>query len=117
MLDSGNVAMLRGFYKTTIDDLQAAGREVPVNVRSHRSLDCAVFNHLYRDFETARRPLDTARAVFVPTKVAKRIYKGSWISEETHIQICVRNPKSILAIWHVREDGRYGKQAPARVVG
>ena len=47
----------------------------------------------------------------MPTATAKRVYKGSWISEETHIQICVQNPKSILAVWHVQEDGRYGKQS------
>jgi hypothetical protein len=110
LLDMGNVAILREFHDKMIEHMQAAQLELPVNVRSHRSLDCAVFNYLYAEFEAANRPLDTARGVFVPTAIAKRIYKGSWISEETHIQICVRNPKSILAVWHVREDGRYGKQ-------
>lgn len=111
LLDAGNVTILREFHDKMIEDMHVVQSEVPVNVRSHRSLDCAVFNYLYAEFEAARKPLDTARAVFVPTAVAKRVYKGSWISEETHIQICVRNPKSILAVWHVREDGRYGKQA------
>ena len=59
----------------------------------------------------AKQPLDTSRAVYVPTSKLKRICKGSWISEETHIQICVRNSNNILAVWHVREDGRYGKEA------
>ena len=54
-------------------------------------------------------PIDSARAVYVPTDKAKRIWKGSWIYEEAHIQICVRNPKNILAVWHVGPDGRYGK--------
>ena len=45
------------------------------------------------------------------------VYAGSWISEETHIQICFRTPKNILAVWHVREDGRYGKQATAQANG
>jgi hypothetical protein len=110
LLDTGNVAILRGVHDRMIADMQAANLEIPVNVRSHRSLDCAVFNYLYSEFEAAAKPLDTARAVFVPTGVATRVYKGSWISEETHIQICVRNPNSILAVWHVRENGRYGKQ-------
>ena len=25
------------------------------------------------------------------------------------IQICVRNPQNILAVWHVNQDGKYGK--------
>jgi hypothetical protein len=64
---------------------------------------------MYGEFDEAKRPLNTARAVYAGTSVAKRVCKVSWISEETHIQICVRTPKSVVAIWHVREDGRYGK--------
>jgi len=46
---------------------------------------------------------------YVPTESAKRVWKRSWIYEEAHIQICVRNPENILAVWHVSPDGRYGK--------
>lgn len=111
LLDSGNVAILREFHDKMIADMKTTDVEIPVNVRSHRSLDCAVFNYLYSELIAANKPLDTARAVYVPTSTVKRVYTGSWISEETHIQICVRNTKSILAVWHVREDGRYGKKA------
>jgi len=31
--------------------------------------------------------------------------------EEAHIQICVRSPQNILAVWHVGPDGRYGNQS------
>ncbi len=110
LLDTGNVAILRGFHDRMIAHMNAGNLVVPANVRSHRSLDCAVFNYLYAQFETANQAIDTARAVFIPTAIGKRVYTGSWISEETHIQICVRNPSSILAVWHVRENGRYGKQ-------
>jgi hypothetical protein len=109
LLDPGNVAVLREYLHQMLADLAANGIKPPQNVRTHRKLDCALFNHLYDDFEESKRPLDTARAVYVPTSAKKRICKGSWISEETHIQVCVRNPRSILAVWHVREDGRYGK--------
>lgn len=113
LLDSGNVGRLRAYHDQLVAGMRATGREPPVNVRSHRTLDCAVFNYLYNQLEAAGRPLDTARGVFVPTSNASRVYKGSWISEEAHIQLCVRNPRSILAVWHVREDGRYGKPAAA----
>ena len=113
LLDSGNIAILRGFHTKLVADLEAAGQRIPTNVRSSRGLDCAVFNAMYADLDAIDRRIDTARAVYVPTSSAKRIYPGSWISEETHIQICVRNPKSILAVWHVREDGRYGRETRA----
>ncbi len=115
LLDPGNVAILRELHEKTIRDLRAMKAKVPVNVRGRKNLDCLVFNRLYAKFEAVGPPLDTARAAYIPTSAAKRIYPGSWISEETHIQICVRNPKSILAVWHVREDGRYGK--PVRAAG
>lgn len=111
LLDPGNVAILREFHDKMTGEMQAVGAEVPANVRSDRRLDCAVFNYMYGEFEAAGRPLDTARAVYVPQSSARRVYTGSWISEETHIQICVRNRQSILAVWHVRHDGRYGKPA------
>ena len=109
LLDPGNVAVLRGFHDKLTGDMEAEGLELPKNDRTRRRLDCAVFNHMYGEFEAAKMPLDTSRAVYVPTSTAQRVYKGSWISEETHIQICVRSPASVLAVWHVREDGRYGK--------
>jgi hypothetical protein len=52
---------------------------------------------------------EPARGVYVPTSTAKRIWPGSWISEEALVQICVREPKNILAVWHVRPGGGYGK--------
>ena len=113
LLDTGNIAILRGFHDRMVTNFEASGKPVPRNVRSHRSLDCAVFNFLYAGLDLMDRRIDTARAVYVPTSSAKRVYFGSWISEETHIQICVRNPKSVLAVRHVREDGRYGRETPA----
>ena len=111
LVDPVNVEILREFYKQMIADMQASGETPPVNVRSHRNLDCAVFNYMYRISQEVKQPLDAARAIFVPTSKSKRVYAGSWISEEIHIQVCVRNPKNILAVWHVRKDGRYGKDS------
>ena len=110
LLDPGNVIILHEFYKKMIEDMNINSITPPQNVRTHRKLDCALFNYMYSECEQAKKPLDTARAVYVPTSTLKRVCKGSWISEETHIQVCVRNPKSILAVRHVREDVRYGKE-------
>jgi hypothetical protein len=60
------------------------------------------FNFAYETLETQGRPLDTCRAVFVPTTKVDRIWKGSGINAHAHIQISVRNPQSILGTWLVK---------------
>jgi hypothetical protein len=109
LLDPRNVKILRGFHDDLIARLERRGVEPPRNYRHHRYLDCAVFNDFYKKARDAGRAIDSARAVYVPTATAKRVWPGSWIYEEAHVQICVRNPKNILAVWHARPDGRYGK--------
>ncbi|HSN99734.1 MAG TPA: hypothetical protein VLS89_15670 [Candidatus Nanopelagicales bacterium] len=42
-----------------------------------------------------------------------RLWERSGVFEGAHIQLCVRNPENILAIWSVRRDGRYGKDVEA----
>jgi hypothetical protein len=117
LLDPRNVKTLKAFHDTMIRRFRKARIEVPRNARHRRNRDCAVFNFLYREAEQADRAIDSARAVYVPTEFRKRVWKGSWIYEEAHIQICVRNPRNILAVWHVRTDGRYGKPPPAQEQG
>jgi hypothetical protein len=111
LLDPKNLKVLRAVHARLTAKLHEEGLEVPTNERHHRNLDCIVFNFFYREAEEAQTPIDSARAVYVPTASAKRIWRGSWIYDEAHIQVCVRSPKNILAVWHVRPDGRYGKQA------
>ncbi len=110
LLDPSNVRNLRDFHDQMVARFQAEGIEVPENTRHRRNLDCAIFNYFYQKAEQAKRAIDSARAVYVPTDFKKRVWPGSWIYEEAHIQICVRNSNNILAVWHVRPDGRYGKQ-------
>ena len=110
LLDPVNVATLKSLKEEMVSDLKLAGNRVPKNVLSHKRLDCAVFNYLYGRAESVQQPIDTARAVFAPSTTSTRAWKTSWINDNAHIQICVRTQSSILAVWHVREDGRYGKE-------
>jgi hypothetical protein len=106
LLDPLNVASLKKFHDETLHKWKAAKVKAPQNGNQHKKLDCAIFNLFYEQFKT---PIETARAVYVPTESAKRVWRRSWICEEAHIQICVRKPANILAVWRVRKDGRYGK--------
>ncbi|HZL38444.1 MAG TPA: hypothetical protein VFC78_24230 [Tepidisphaeraceae bacterium] len=106
LLDPTNVLTLKQFHDETLLKWKAANIAIPKNGNQHKNLDCALFNLFY---DQSRVPIETARAVYVPTESSKRAWKRSWIYEEAHIQICVRQPKNILAVWRVRKDGSYGK--------
>ncbi len=109
LLDPANVRSLRMVYDDIIPKWEAVGRAIPRNVRDKRRLDCAILNWVYDQSDATPMPIETCRGVFVPTDKEKRVWKGSWIYQEAHLQICVREPKNILALWHVRPDGSYGK--------
>lgn len=111
LLDSENVTILKAFKNSLELSLAEESIALPQNNRKDMRLDCTVFNAFYAASDVAERPIDTARAVYVPTGTKKRIWEKSWINEQSHLQLCVRNPRSILAVWHVRPDGRYGKTA------
>jgi hypothetical protein len=87
-----------------------SGSKIPRNGNQHKNLDCAVFNNPFLRAEARLKPIDSSRAVYVPTESAKRIWERSWIYEEAHIQINVHNQKNILAAWHIGPDGRYGRR-------
>jgi hypothetical protein len=109
LLDPENVRLLRRVYDNLVPNWRAEGEAVPRNVLSNKSLDCSILNWFYQDSDTIGPGIETSRGVYVPTNKAKRVWPGSWIYEEAHIQVCVRNPKNILAVWHVQPDGRYGR--------
>lgn len=113
LLDPWNVKYLDEIYKLFILDQMAAGLAPPHNVRNHKYLDCAVFQHAYAILEASGHSLDSTRAVYVPTGQEKRVWPHSWIAREAHIQICVRNPACILGTWLLRpvdeESGSHGE--------
>jgi hypothetical protein len=92
--------------------LRKAGQKLPANANTHKYLDCAVFNWLYRLAAEANQPVDSCRAVFVPLKQGQgmpRLWTRSGIFGGAHVQLCVREPSNILAVWPVKKDGRYGQ--------
>jgi hypothetical protein len=62
-----------------------------------RTLDCAILNYVHTANENAGlEPFDTVRGVFVE---GDPVYPGSEIYRKTHIQIAVRNPSCIKAVF------------------
>ena len=112
-LDPANIDTLRAAHDGLEAALHLAGLPMPRNSNYSKFLDCAVFNWLYRQEEARGAAYDSCRAVFVAARQAQgrsaRVFPRSGVFVGGHIQICVREPKNILAVWSVRKDGRYGK--------
>jgi hypothetical protein len=96
-----NAEYLADIFKSYKESMELAGATLPTNSHKYRKLDRAIFEYAYRVIEESEpnSTVDTARGIYVPTAAAPRIWPGSWISRDTHIQLCVRNPASLLGTW------------------
>lgn len=96
-----NIKFLSEVFEEYRENIELAGDELPTNDRHYRKLDRDVFDYTYAFLEKSdpNSKVDTARGIYVPTDRKKRVWDGSWISRDTHIQLCVRNPASILGTW------------------
>lgn len=96
-----NLRLMSDIFKDYKENVEAAGEILPSNDREYRRLDCSVFNYAYAVLEQTEESakVDSARGVYIPTDGRKRLWRGSWLSRDTHIQLCVRNPSSILGSW------------------
>lgn len=103
LLDPLNMDVIKRYHRDFCEKRAGIGAPIPANRRNKRSLNCAVFEYLYADLEPPGTPrrfgVDTARGAYVPTAAKKRIWAGSWLYEQSHIQVCVRNPACILGTW------------------
>jgi len=96
-----NVKYLGEIFESYKENLELAGEQPPKNYQHIRKLDRAVFEYAYKVIEDSEPDLkvDSARGIYVPKDGTKRIWEGSWISRDTHIQLCVRNPASLFGAW------------------
>lgn len=116
LLDPSNASLLKQAHAELAVTMAAAGTPMPRNANTHKYLDCAVFNWLYTKLGAKGFAVESCRAVFVPLPSKgglPRLWERSGVFEGAHIQLCVRNPENILAVWSVRRDGRYGKDVEA----
>lgn len=108
LLDPRNGELLDRAHQGAARMFEFADRTLPDNANHHKYRDCIVFNYFYQRMAESGRNIDTSRAVFVPMGSADRYWPRSGVYRGSHIQICVRSTTSILSVWHVRRDGRYG---------
>ncbi|MGL4553540.1 MAG: hypothetical protein ACRC33_20430 [Gemmataceae bacterium] len=77
LLDPENVQILKqakdGFERRATE----SGRPIPVNRNADKRLDCAVFNYFYETAQARGKAVDSARAVYVPTASAERVWPRS----------------------------------------
>lgn len=100
LTEPDNIRYVREIHKDYKAATELTGDALPTNKHQYRRLDRAVFEYAYAFIEgTERIKVDTARGVYVPTEGKKRVWPGSWIATDTHIQLCLRNPASILGTW------------------
>jgi hypothetical protein len=113
LLDPSNANLLEAAHEELAANVKlTANATLTANAHNHKYLDCAVFNYLFARLALSGYGVESTRAVFVPLKGGKglpRLWRASGVFHGAHIQISVREPNNILAVWPVREDGRYGK--------
>lgn len=107
LTEPSNHAIVRASYDSLKAIYDESGLSLPANSEKARILDCAVFNNLHamleetdheeevsnQEKETDKWYYDTVRSAFPE---GDPIYDGCAIPDQTHIQICVRNPDAIL---------------------
>lgn len=103
LLDPKNGELLRDYHADMTEALENAGTRYRKNVRAHKYLDCATLEYAYAALEEVDVDVQTCRGVYVPTgNTRKRLWEGSWLSRDAHIQLCVRDPACIIGTWLVQ---------------
>jgi hypothetical protein len=108
LLDSNNIKSLQAHYEYFEQMHLITGTKMPENKNLSgntdfllRRLDCAVIEdfHEYRK-QHKLKPYDSVRGVFFE---GEPIYPNSGFRQQSHIQICIRNPNCILGIFAPKE--------------
>lgn len=108
LLDSNNIQLLKNQYEIFKTKMSIAGKPMPENRNRKgdtdlllRYLDCAVIEDLHKERErNGLTPYDSVRGVFLE---GQRIYPTSGFMEQSHIQICIRNPNCIKGFFAPKE--------------
>ena len=107
LVNSYHIARLKEQYMLLRAEVEFAEGRMPENRFTKsgqlllRNLDCAVIEHLHEDRKSKNeRPYDSVRGVFLE---GNAIYENSGFREQTHIQLCIRNPNCIKGYFEPRK--------------
>ncbi|MBV9107813.1 MAG: hypothetical protein JO306_00225 [Gemmatimonadetes bacterium] len=96
LLDTRFTRQLGEFYRRWITVMSREGVVPPQNRGKARFLDRAVIEAFFLDTGEAGTVYDTVRGAFVE---GEPIFPGSGFFSDTHVQIAVRNPQSIIGVF------------------
>lgn len=102
LLDTRFTRDLERAYMLFERHMREQGKQLPENAGGPpdyklRRLDCAVMNWYFTVLESKRlERFDTVRCSFIE---GGPVYKGAGIYRESHVQLAVRNPESILGVF------------------
>ncbi len=105
LISSNGSKAVKQAYLDYKEIVSASGAVLTENVGGEehplRKLDCAVINSLHTTRSRAgEQKFDTVRGLFPEGQV---LYPGSGFRRDTHVQICVREPKNIHGVFRVAE--------------
>ncbi len=105
LMDKSSNQPIRDAYKALSHAINNAKMRqlrvsLPENKGKLHRLDALVINAACLLASKNKHPYDTVRAAFVE---GEPVFKGSAIQSDTHIQLCVRNPESIIAYFRPRQ--------------
>jgi len=103
LLDKNGIDLVRFSFETLRQSANAEGKSLPKNAnpvnaqnqydRIIRRLDCAVINNIHQVMaDNGDTPFDSVRSVFFE---GGPVYDGAGFMNQTHVQVCIRNPNII----------------------
>jgi len=90
LMDKESAIELRNTY----DIMLQTKKPLPENKNKQNKLDTVIINAASDFAEMNNKPYDAVRGAFIE---GCKVFPGSTICGDTHIQLCVRNPECILA--------------------
>lgn len=97
------VRLLKSGYDKLIERSKKSGIPIPKNRgrsddkdEKNRMLDCAVVNAIFDEL-----PKGALSAVKSPFFEGDPVYPGAFFFNQTHVQICVKNPDCLMGIFNV----------------
>lgn len=105
LVESSSLKILSSSYRDLKKTYEEGGKEMPVNKKNNRALDCDVIEHIHQyNLSSHEHPYDTVRCAFPEGEEA---YPTSHISSRLHIQVCVRNTACIKGFFLPRPLGKF----------